>query len=419
MKSLSKDKVLNIVSMTQGLDGAIPWYRITQPLGYLQKKGKVKYINIDAKKETKDLLTTINGADVIIWQAQVGGQAGAWLETIQKINTIENRRRLDVFEYDDNLWDINPHNPKYNVFGTKEYFMTLHNADIEKYKSLNKASGDNRKMWQLPNGSWEFKMWEDGRDGFHLEDNVKRMNETKNIIRDCTLLTVTTKELADKMIKHTQRKKPIAALPNLLDFDLWRPAKPNTTGKLRIGWQGGSSHYADIKLVEDALLELEKEIDFTLVVAGQLFKGIHRKFKDVEFMGWHSDIRTYPMHMRDFNVDIAICPLEENAFNEGKSPLKWIEYSALKIPTIASNVTPYKQVIKQNRSGVLVNNTKGDWLSALARLAKNKEERDRIANNANNAVKKNWSVQRSEEWYEAYMAFKPNANKMPLLKGVK
>jgi len=42
--------------------------------------------------------------------------------------------------------------------------------------------------------------------------------------------------------------------------------------------------------------------------------------------------------------DIGLAPLRDNHFNRGKSNLRWLEYSALKIPTIASDVEPFKEM---------------------------------------------------------------------------
>lgn len=407
----SEDK-LNIVVMTQGLDGAIPFYRLKQPLEWCRRKGLLDYTLLDIKKEIRDISNIILSADVCIWQSQTGWNAHKWITAMDGMNKEDKTNRISVFEYDDNLFDISPYNMKYNVFGTREVWWEIDDFDLVKYKKL--ANEEQQKIYELHQsspGKWKFKPWKNGHDGMNLEENIDRIDGTKAIIKDCSLLTVTTKELGKKLIVHSGRTRPVAVLPNLLDFALWRPQKPNNTDKLRICWAGGNSHYRDWKIVEEALIEFYKEQPYTLVIAGQKFEGIHKKFKEIEFLGWHSDIRSYPMHMRDLRADIGICPLEGSEFDKGKSAIKWEEYSALEIPTIASNVTPYKEVIDDMKTGYLVANTTSAWLGALRQLSKDKELRTKLAKNANAEVRKNFSVERSIEWYEAYKALKPRAKK--------
>lgn len=389
MTSEKENKPLKITVMTQGLDGAIPHYRLKQPLEYCQKKGLLEYTILDLKKETRNIGNIILESDVCIWQSQTGWNAHKWIQAMDGTNKEEHTNRLSVFEYDDNLFDISPYNLKYNVFGTKEVWFEVTDMELNKYDQL--KDEEKRKIHELHKtgkNTWKFKIWKDGQDGMRLSDNIDRINGTKAIIRDCGLVTVTTRELGKLLVSHTGRTKPVAILPNLLDFDYWKPQHPNTTKKLRICWAGGNSHYHDWKIVEEALLEFYKEQPFTLVIAGQKFHGIHKKFTDIDHMDWHSDIRSYPLHMRDLRADFGICPLQGNDFDRGKSAIKWEEYSALKIPTIASDVTPYKEVIKQNKTGFLVPNTTSAWLSAFRRFSGDKELRIRLAENANKEVKK-------------------------------
>src|SRR5437899_12979401 len=67
---------------------------------------------------------------------------------------------------------------------------------------------------------------------------------------------------------------------------------------------------------------------------------------------------------------IGIAPLEKNAFNDAKSELKWLEYTALGIPTVASDFGPYKRAIGSGKDGFLTND---NWELALTNLIENSE----------------------------------------------
>jgi hypothetical protein len=58
----------------------------------------------------------------------------------------------------------------------------------------------------------------------------------------------------------------------------------------------------------------------------------------------------YPVFVRwlreTITWDFGIAPLVENSFNRGKSALKFLEYAALGIPGIFSNVGEYGDVVE-------------------------------------------------------------------------
>ena len=80
--------------------------------------------------------------------------------------------------------------------------------------------------------------------------------------------------------------------------------------------------------------------------------------------------------------DIGIAPLERNTFNLHKSDIKFLDYSALKIATIASNVEAYAKTIVDHETGLLVDNKSAAWFDALSELISSKEMRSQLSDNA-------------------------------------
>ena len=64
--------------------------------------------------------------------------------------------------------------------------------------------------------------------------------------------------------------------------------------------------------------------------------------------------------MASLNLDLAVAPLELNAFNEAKSNLRILEYGALGWPVVCTDIYPY-----QNAPVARVKNTTADWLAAI------------------------------------------------------
>jgi hypothetical protein len=53
-------------------------------------------------------------------------------------------------------------------------------------------------------------------------------------------------------------------------------------------------------------------------------------------------IEEYPRKLASLNLDLALAPLEENAFNECKSNLRLLEYGACGFPVIATDIVCYQ-----------------------------------------------------------------------------
>ncbi len=126
------------------------------------------------------------------------------------------------------------------------------------------------------------------------------------------------------------------------------------------------------------------------------FEGI----PNVYYTDKNAPINLYPRFMSHFNFDIGIAPLEDCNFNRGKSNLRWLEYSALKIPTVATKVGHFADTVKDRKDGLLVeNNDLGQWATCLEELIKNESFRREIGNNAYKRVKAEFNARKTAAVY--------------------
>lgn len=65
---------------------------------------------------------------------------------------------------------------------------------------------------------------------------------------------------------------------------------------------------------------------------------------------------------------IGLIPLDNSLFSSCKSSIKYFHYTSCGIVTIASNVKPYSDDIRNGENGILVNNTTECWLNATKKL---------------------------------------------------
>jgi len=154
-----------------------------------------------------------------------------------------------------------------------------------------------------------------------------------------------------------------------------------------IGYFSGSiTHDSDIEMIKDALIKiLNENKNVQLLLLGELSEPDYLiEFSSRIIRRTFIDWRELPEIIS--NVDINIAPIENTIFNAAKSENKWVEAALVKVPTIASNVGAFKQVIYHNLTGLLCDDVK-EWYISLKNLIYNKELRKNIAENAYNHCK--------------------------------
>jgi len=174
--------------------------------------------------------------------------------------------------------------------------------------------------------------------------------------------------------------------------------KPKDKGEIRIGWAGGSAHSKDLLILKDVIrIIVKKYKNVKFYFAGGAPDDI--KYKNVKIHICWVPINEYPQFLKDCQFDIGLFPLYDNNFNRAKSNLRWLEYSALKIPTIASNTAEASRTIQDGYTGLIVKNETEYWVEAISKLVEDRKTRLLIGENAYNEVKKNYNCKQIGEEY--------------------
>ncbi len=252
-------------------------------------------------------------------------------------------------------------------------------------------------------------------------NRAKPLLESFNIMTEAAdLITTTTPELAKHLC--VKGNKPIKVLPNCLDPKDFPPRMRSK--KLRIGFCGSTSHIVDIMLVLPAIRKLQQKYDFEFVVFGFSMNNIdnfRREFKGTsielyvdDFVKamkrikheWHPwvDVKDYAKKIAALGLDIGLCPLEDNAFNQKKSCIKFYEYALVGTLAVASDVLPYSRepVMKAL-----------DWYEALETLINDPQRCEFEAQGQRNWVLQNRDITKMGKVYEELFLnlIKKNGNK--------
>jgi glycosyltransferase involved in cell wall biosynthesis len=216
-------------------------------------------------------------------------------------------------------------------------------------------------------------------------------------------LIVSTPALRDAYL---QFNPSVHVIENALDFECSIPKHQ----KIRMGWIGGRTHTQDLLMVAPVIKEILAEhpnVWFYVVNSAlkyyarsvgepYVFEGI----PNVYYTDKGVSINLYPRFMAHFKFDIGIAPLIDCNFNRAKSNLRWLEYSALKVPTVATQISHFEQTITPRHDGLLVpNNDLQVWKDHLKALVTDESKRRQLGRNAYATVKKKFNVRKRASEY--------------------
>lgn len=222
--------------------------------------------------------------------------------------------------------------------------------------------------------------------------DMPRRLETLGRLCDC--LTVSTAPLAEAM---RACHPDIRHIPNGIDPRLWqpRPAPQRTgTGKLRVGWAGGISHAGDLAVVRSLVAALANEVEW-------VFLGMCLEDMRPHLAEFHEGVpfAAYPAKLAELELDLAIAPLEINRFNECKSNLRLLEYGALGIPVVATDVLPYRCGLPVT----LVDNRPQSWIRAIRERIGERDALRRDGAALREAVLRDWTIEKTlPAWVSAW-----------------
>lgn len=281
--------------------------------------------------------------------------------------------------------------------------------DLTRYEKLVKYARTQRKPIVFDIDDLLIEIPEIHPDRLNLTFNHAVLPMIRSI-SEADLVTVSTKKLKETL---TSFNPNIVVLPNYLDTSIWQLREPRLNNiedsPITIGYMGGGSHTSDLEYIQpvisDLLTRYENKIKFVvwgLQPPKELLRFAQTKWIRISTYSYEDFVNFFQRQQ----ADIFIAPLVDNLFNRCKSEIKFLEYSALGSPTLASNLEPYNSIIKNGQNGFLASNYE-EWTEYLIQLIENHDLRYKIALSALETVKNDWLISNnSDRWKSSYQNIK-------------
>jgi glycosyltransferase involved in cell wall biosynthesis len=216
------------------------------------------------------------------------------------------------------------------------------------------------------------------------------------MLRVADAVWVSTDALRAKLARNG---RSATLVPNALDERIWSAngvaPKRRSAGALRILYMGSATHDGDFAMVAPALAKLVEpslgRIAFDMVGVSarpDVPVWVNRRPMTVMaaasypgFVNWMTGHRQW----EDGGWDIGIAPLIASPFNRCKSAIKTMDYAALGLPVLASDVPAFRGSLADGPGGMLVANTPAAWQAASAALIDDPRRRLALAKGARSA----------------------------------
>ena len=219
------------------------------------------------------------------------------------------------------------------------------------------------------------------------------------MLENCDGAITSTNQLQEELYKYQSK---VLLNRNLASDDLIAISSQyikdysQTSDIVKIGYFSGSiSHNENFELIKPAIKQLlTKYSNVQLHIVGILdipqdMKPFENQIVTHDYVDWDK----LPALISE--VDINLAPLVDSIFNRAKSEIKWIEAALVKVPTVASKIGAFSDMVIDGETGLLA--TDDQWFDKLEALVLSPELRQNLAESAYRAVLENCTLSKKDE----------------------
>jgi glycosyltransferase involved in cell wall biosynthesis len=222
-------------------------------------------------------------------------------------------------------------------------------------------------------------------------------------LRSANKIIVFTNQQAEQVAKkYKVNKKNISVIPNAVEpqFFLNKPRKLRK--RLSILYVGRLSVQKNIQQILNALVGHSDAFELNILGSGELRQKLESQKNELNLLNVHFRGYVEGKNLVDFYKKSDIFVL--TSIREGM-PLVLLEAMAAGLPIVANDVIGIREVVKQNKNGLLVEyNNSNQLTGTLLALSKNKLLYKKMSDNSRKMARKHsWPIVicRFEELYES------------------
>ena len=314
--------------------GGVSHYRQYQPLKALADRGLISVTEVPSQKDWTDdgvvdaAAKAILSSD-ILFIASPSTMLYPFLRSLKTNMSIQDKEYPRfVFDFDDDTLNLPATNQVAFCWLREEVDVVINGKQRELYRD--------GKYYNITINN-QIKPIK-----YDVDSNLDRRDTLLRLYKLADYITTPSPFLASKLARYIDEPftKMIRVCPNVIipeEFTTDKPI-PKKPGEIRIMWTLSSAHHNDWAMLRPAIGRvLRRHPEASLwAVGSQYGQGRDIPLSQLHRVPWQP-LETYGKTLAEVAPDIGICWVtDKEEFSFSKSPLKWIEMTAIGAATICS-----------------------------------------------------------------------------------
>ena len=202
----------------------------------------------------------------------------------------------------------------------------------------------------------------------------------KILLEQTDLVYASTAALGDRLANQFPEQTVFSAqCTPYLDFLI--ESEPNRKKALTFGYMGSKGHQEDLNAIAPDIARIltdYRQVNFETFGTIEMPEALKAFSKQTKAYGTEADYAKFLNQLQQLNWAIGLAPLQDTAFNQCKTPGKYIEYTACSIATIASEGPVYAQFDSEKQ---ILLAAPDQWFSKIQQLIENETLRSALVSN--------------------------------------
>jgi glycosyltransferase involved in cell wall biosynthesis len=222
-------------------------------------------------------------------------------------------------------------------------------------------------------------------------DSLKFPGKTATLCRIAALVVAGCEYLAAYARRHGQR---VAVVPTSIDTRAYAPRPRAARDRVVIGWTGSATSLTHLESFAPVLRSFlaQRPVELRVLSTREpVMPGV-----PVTYRRWTPENEIEEVAA----FDVGIKPMPDDPWSRGKCPMKELQYLALGVPAVCSDVGTAGEAVRPGENGFLAR-TPDDWIAHLVRLADDAPLRARMGEAGRRTVVERYSAESSARAFAA------------------
>jgi glycosyltransferase involved in cell wall biosynthesis len=218
---------------------------------------------------------------------------------------------------------------------------------------------------------------------------LRRFDKVADIVRRAHWVSAATEPIASWARTLNQRVQVVPMAVDPVPYRAARRRVANDGIPVVLGWAGTTGGVRYLEALGPVLRQLAEKHSILVRVVSGGYRSVCLPGVPLDARPWRPESQLVDIA----SFDIGLVPLDDTSFEQAKFPSKLLQYMALGVPTVSSQVGTVMDIVRHGANGLLASSP-AQWLEHLAILIRDAPLKQRLADAAVETVESRFTIER-------------------------